>query len=245
MWALKQLCDKGLLYEGYRVLPYCWECETPLSNFETRQDDAYRDRQDPAVTVAFELEPGRRAGPSGSWRGRPRRGRCRPTWPSPSAPTSTTPSSRGRPPRTSSARAAAATYASELEGAVLVAHRARARAGRAALHAAVPLLRRHARTPSGSSAADFVSTEEGTGVVHMAPGFGEDDQRAVRGGRHPGGLPGRQPGPVHRRGARLRGPAGVRRQPAGHRATCEPGACSSATTPTSTPTRTAGGPTRR
>ena len=57
MWALKQLWDKGLLYEGYRVLPYCWECETPLSNFETRQDDAYRDRQDPAVTVAFELDP--------------------------------------------------------------------------------------------------------------------------------------------------------------------------------------------
>ncbi len=77
MWALKQLWEKGLLYEGYRVLPYCWECETPLSNFETRQDDAYRDRQDPAVTVAFELgaagdEPAR----SGSGCGRPPRGPC-------------------------------------------------------------------------------------------------------------------------------------------------------------------------
>ena len=60
MWAQKQLYDKGLLYEGYRVLPYCWECETPLSNFETRLDDAYRDRQDPAVTVWFELDDGRR-----------------------------------------------------------------------------------------------------------------------------------------------------------------------------------------
>ena len=57
MWAIKQLWDKGLLYEDYRVLPYCWECETPLSNSETRQDNAYRDRQDPAVTVAFTLEP--------------------------------------------------------------------------------------------------------------------------------------------------------------------------------------------
>src|SRR5579872_1752283 len=56
MWAIKQLYDKGLMYEDYRVLPYCWECETPLSNSETRQDDAYRDRQDPAVTVAFTLE---------------------------------------------------------------------------------------------------------------------------------------------------------------------------------------------
>jgi isoleucyl-tRNA synthetase len=60
MWAFKQLYDKGLLYEAYRVLPYCWECETPLSLSETRQDDAYRERQDPAVTVAFTLsaDPG-------------------------------------------------------------------------------------------------------------------------------------------------------------------------------------------
>ena len=58
MWAFKQLWEKGLLYEGYRVLPYCWECETPLSNFETRQDDAYRERQDPALTLLFSLEPG-------------------------------------------------------------------------------------------------------------------------------------------------------------------------------------------
>ncbi|MEY2438501.1 MAG: isoleucyl-tRNA synthetase, partial [Acidimicrobiaceae bacterium] len=60
MWAQKQLYDKGLLYEGYRVLPYCWECETPLSNFETRLDDAYRERQDPALTIWFELDDGRR-----------------------------------------------------------------------------------------------------------------------------------------------------------------------------------------
>jgi isoleucyl-tRNA synthetase len=57
IWAFKALWDKGLLYEGERVLPYCWECETPLSNFETRQDDAYRPRQDPAVTVLFTLDP--------------------------------------------------------------------------------------------------------------------------------------------------------------------------------------------
>jgi isoleucyl-tRNA synthetase len=56
MWAFKQLYEKGLVYEGRRVLPYCWECETPLSNFETRLDDSYRDRTDTAVTVMFELE---------------------------------------------------------------------------------------------------------------------------------------------------------------------------------------------
>jgi isoleucyl-tRNA synthetase len=56
LWAFKQLWKHGLIYEGIRVLPFCWECETPLSNFETRLDDAYRERQDPAVTVFFTLE---------------------------------------------------------------------------------------------------------------------------------------------------------------------------------------------
>ena len=75
------------IYEGFRVLAYCWRCETPLSNTETRMDDVYRDRQDPALTVWFELESGDRD----ARRGRPRRGRCRRTWRSPSGPTSTTP----------------------------------------------------------------------------------------------------------------------------------------------------------
>ncbi|MDX5398407.1 MAG: class I tRNA ligase family protein, partial [Actinomycetes bacterium] len=56
LWAFKTLHEKGLAYEGFRVLAYCWRCETPLSNTETRMDDVYRDRQDPALTVAFELE---------------------------------------------------------------------------------------------------------------------------------------------------------------------------------------------
>ena len=51
MWAFKQLWDKGLIYEAYRVMPYSWGAETPLSNFEIRLDDATRPRQDPAVTV--------------------------------------------------------------------------------------------------------------------------------------------------------------------------------------------------
>ena len=82
---------QGPVYEGFRVLPYCWRCETPLSNTETRMDDVYRDRQDPALTVWFELEPTGDGRPSASWPGRPRRGRCRRTWRSPSVPTSTTP----------------------------------------------------------------------------------------------------------------------------------------------------------
>ena len=59
IWAFKQLYDKGLVYEGFRVLPYCWNDETPLSNHELRMDDdVYQIRQDPAVTVGLRLETG-------------------------------------------------------------------------------------------------------------------------------------------------------------------------------------------
>ena len=57
MWAFKQLWDKGLVYEAFQVMPYSWGAETPLSNFEIRLDDATRPRQDPAITVAFDLDP--------------------------------------------------------------------------------------------------------------------------------------------------------------------------------------------
>jgi isoleucyl-tRNA synthetase len=59
LWAFKSLCDKGLVYEGMRVLPYCWSDETPLSSHELRMDDeVYQTRQDPAVTVGMRLESG-------------------------------------------------------------------------------------------------------------------------------------------------------------------------------------------
>ena len=53
-WVFKTLWDKGYVYEGYKVVPYCPRCATPLSNFETNQ--GYQDKQDPAVTVKFEVE---------------------------------------------------------------------------------------------------------------------------------------------------------------------------------------------
>jgi isoleucyl-tRNA synthetase len=57
IWAFKRLYDKGLAYEGFRVLPYCWNDETPLSNHELRMDDdVYKMRQDQSVTVTFPLK---------------------------------------------------------------------------------------------------------------------------------------------------------------------------------------------
>ncbi|WP_420100008.1 isoleucine--tRNA ligase [Corynebacterium sp.] len=53
IWAFKTLYDKGLIYQGFRVLPYSWAEHTPLSNQETRLDDSYKMRQDPTLTVTF------------------------------------------------------------------------------------------------------------------------------------------------------------------------------------------------
>jgi isoleucyl-tRNA synthetase len=172
MWALKQLWVKGLLYEDYRVLPYCWECETPLSNSETRQDNAYRDRQDPAVTVAFHLTGD---DPLDLW-----------VW---TTTPWTLPSNLalavgpdidyavferdGR--RFALADALLGGYERQLEGAVRVATVAgRELVGRRYQ----PLFPYFTDTENAFVVleAAFVSTDEGTGVVHMAPGFGEDDQ---------------------------------------------------------------------
>ena len=149
IWAFKRLWDKGLIYEAYRVLPYSWGAETPLSNFEIRLDDATRPRQDPALTVAFDLDPADGdPGPLGSWPGRPHRGRCRPTWPSPSGPTSTTRSSRRRRLLVL-AQETLADYAAELGEATTVAHPHGHRPGRPHLRAALPVLRRQPRQLPG------------------------------------------------------------------------------------------------
>lgn len=60
LWAFNQLFEKGLLYEDFRVVPYSWACQTPLSNFETRMDNSYRQKASKAVTVKFELLDGRK-----------------------------------------------------------------------------------------------------------------------------------------------------------------------------------------
>ncbi|HLI45142.1 MAG TPA: isoleucine--tRNA ligase [Acidimicrobiales bacterium] len=187
IWAFKRLHEKGLTYEGYRVLPYCWECETPLSTMETHLDDSYRDRTDPAVTVLFELEPVE-AGTAGGdellagplsvavWTTTP--------WTLPSnLAVAVGPDldyavveAGGRRLVLGASRVAA--YAAELgdaatvlgtvKGAALVGRRYR------------PPFRYFLGTPNAFVilAGDFVTTEDGTGIVHMAPGFGEDDQSA-------------------------------------------------------------------
>ena len=191
MWAFASLHERGLIYEGYKVLPYCWECETPLSNFETRQDDAYRERVDPAVTVAFDLLP--EMPPPDGERGTDRE-MSAVSGPIRLLVWTTTPwtlpsnlaiavgadleysvvAHEGRHVVVSSERLA--TYAAELDGGQVVATIPGTRlVGRSYR----PLFDYFADAPNAFVvlAGDFVSTDEGTGIVHMAPAFGEDDQR--------------------------------------------------------------------
>jgi isoleucyl-tRNA synthetase len=191
MGAFRQLYEKGLLYEGFRVLPYCWECETPLSNFETRVENAYRPRQDPAVTVAFELcAPGP---------GHSAEALFGAELPVRALVWTTTPWTL--PSNLALAVGADITYAVlQTDQARYVMAEARLEALGEALEATLPGARLIATLEGAELArlayrplfdffadqpgafvvltADFVSTEEGTGIVHLAPGFGEDDQRA-------------------------------------------------------------------
>jgi len=182
LWAFKRLYDKGLAYEGFRVLPYCWECETPLSNFETRQDDSYRDRTDPAVTVRFDLEPVGDGpellrGPLGmlAWTTTP--------WTLPSnLALAVGPELRYTVLQWGDGRVVIGegcleAYAGTLSGAEILGTVTGAElVGRRFR----PLFGYFSDTPRAFVVLgeDFVSMDEGTGIVQMAPGFGEDDQRA-------------------------------------------------------------------
>ena len=52
-WVFRQLWDRGLIYQDFKVLPYSWGATTPLSNFEANMD--YRDTDDPSITVRLEV----------------------------------------------------------------------------------------------------------------------------------------------------------------------------------------------
>ena len=178
MWAFKQLWDKGLVYEGHRVMPYSWAVETPLSNFEIRLDNSYRPRQDPAVTVSFDLDPiDSDPGPLKIlvWTTTP--------WTLPAnlamavgedIEYSVMESPEGQHFVIGAATRAGYekeladfTEVGTLKGADLAGRTYAPMFGYFAEHeGAFRIL-----------AADFVDIEEGTGTVHIAPGFGEEDQR--------------------------------------------------------------------
>ncbi|MEV7548830.1 isoleucine--tRNA ligase [Amycolatopsis sp. NPDC089917] len=181
IWAFKQLWDKGLVYEGYRVLPYCWRDETPLSNHELRMDDeVYASRQDPAVTVGFRLE-GNDNELDGTylliWTTTP--------WTLPSnLATAVHPDVRyvvveseaqeGK--RFLLAEARVASYARELgEEPTVVGHYTGTELLGTRYAPPFPYFAGHENAHRVLS-ADYVTTEDGTGVVHIAPAYGEEDK---------------------------------------------------------------------
>jgi len=179
IWAFKQLWDKGLAYEGYRVLPYCWRDETPLSNHELRMDDdIYQSRQDPAITVGFKI-----AGGGGHeelagafllvWTTTP--------WTLPSnQAVAVNPDVeyvlvRSGNRRYLLAAGRVAAYARELgeEPEILATYRGADLLGVRYLPPFPYFM--DAANSFQVLPADFVSIQDGTGIVHMSPAYGEDD----------------------------------------------------------------------
>ena len=175
-WVFRALWDKGLVYRDFKVLPYSWAAGTTLSNFEVSLG-GYRDVEDPAVTVRLEVLDA----PGGSHPARP--GDYLTVW-------TTTPWTL--PGNLAVAVGADLDYtAVERGGARYWVAASQAEAvfgeGRTAAVKGRELLGASYRPPfdyfedqrsRGAFrvlASPHVSTDEGTGLVHMAPAYGEED----------------------------------------------------------------------
>ncbi|HTZ44762.1 MAG TPA: isoleucine--tRNA ligase [Jatrophihabitans sp.] len=185
LWAFKSLYDKGVVYEGFRVLPYCWNDQTPLSNHELRMDDdVYQTRQDPAVTVGLRLETGELAL---IWTTTP--------WTLPAnLAIMVDPGidyvvveseATGVTERYVLAEARLAAYAKDLFGAAAAEAESRIvqRLTGADLLGRTyePPFRYYRGHPRAHRVveADFVTTTDGTGLVHSAGAFGEEDKEVT------------------------------------------------------------------
>ncbi len=171
-WSLRQLWDKERLYEGHKVVPYCPRCGTALSSHEVAL--GYRDVEDPSIYVRFPLlgEDGERTGESLLvWTTTP--------WTLPGnravavAPGVTYVKAKVgdeililAQPLVEKVLGEGIEIVDRMLGADLV--------GR---HYAGPVFALDDQEPGGFPvlAGEFVTTEDGTGLVHIAPAFGEDD----------------------------------------------------------------------
>ena len=180
MWAFKQLWDKGLVYEGYRVVPYSWAAQTPLSHFETRLDNSYRSRQDPALTVTFKLHPkhGETIAPKLlAWTTTP--------WTLPSNlalavhPEADYALLEKGGEHWILADASRDHYAKELEGWAKVGTLKGAELIGRTYEPLFPFFA-DAEKAFVVLGGEFIELGEGTGVVHIAPAFGEDDMAVAQ-----------------------------------------------------------------
>jgi isoleucyl-tRNA synthetase len=177
LWCFKRLHDLGLIYEGEKVVAYCTRCQTSLSNFEARLDDATRARQDAAATVRFRLA----RDPCESllaWTTTP--------WTLPANvalaldPEVEYVSLDNGRERVWLAAEATARYQELLAGYEQVDRVAGASLVGLRYRPMFPYFADEYAGAFRAVAADFVETGSGTGVVHLAPAFGEDDRRVCR-----------------------------------------------------------------
>lgn len=173
-WALKELYGKGLLYEGRKVLMYCPHCETPLAKAEIAMDQTYQDIAEEAVTVKFKVRnPEKHGLPSNTyllaWTTTP--------WTLPGNVALAVGENvnyvaverGGEVHLLASARHESGDLVrKEVSGKELVG------IGYEPLYT-IPAVEAHKGKKHVVLAADFVSTEEGTGIVHTAVMYGEDD----------------------------------------------------------------------
>ncbi|HTR72778.1 MAG TPA: class I tRNA ligase family protein, partial [Solirubrobacteraceae bacterium] len=215
-WALAQIEQRGLLYEGHKVVPYCPRCETTLSSHEVAL--GYRDVVDPSVYLKLPVvADSAGADPDGVAGG----SEARPGTPSGEGEDrllvwTTTPWTL--PGNVAVAVSPAAVYARARVGSetfVLAEARVEAVLGQGAeiverfsgrelaeRYRAYegPIFKTASRTEPERSPIlndEFVTTDDGTGIVHLAPAFGEDDYRvAAAAGLFKSDDPGSLPNPV-------------------------------------------------
>lgn len=172
-WVFKQLWDQGLIYEGHKILPYCPRCSTPLSNFEANQ--GYMEVDDPAITIAFKAE-GQENTYFLAWTTTP--------WTLPSnmalttGPDITYVKIKDGDKYYIMAEARLSAYYKKEKPEIVQTFQGSDLKGMTY----EPLFPYFADKKKEGAfrviCADFVSTEDGTGLVHTAPGFGEDDAAA-------------------------------------------------------------------
>ena len=170
----KTLYDKGLMYEDYRVLPYSWAAETPLSNMEVNL--GYKDKTDNAITVMFKLENGMNIL---VWTTTP--------WTLPSNLMLAVGKDIDYAVMEEGGEkyiigeALLPRYKKQLENAVKVGSMKGDDLIGLSYEPMFPYFK-HLKEKGCFKvlSGEFVSTEDGTGVVHIAPGFGQDDFEACR-----------------------------------------------------------------
>ena len=170
----KELYDKGLIYEDFRVLPYSWAAQTPLSNFEVNQ--GYKDKTDTAITVLFRLEDGRHLL---VWTTTP--------WTLPSNLMIAVGEDidyvvmQEGDEQYILASALKGKYKQQLANATEVGVIKGKELVGLSYEPMFPYFKDlKAKGAFKVLSGSFVSTEDGTGIVHIAPGFGQDDFEACR-----------------------------------------------------------------